>query len=84
MDGCLLQTKFIMMKFWVEAIYCLNYLLNIVSIGAVAETTPVKKWGDRKPSFGHLQAFEGISLAHISDKCRKKLDVKSHAYIMMG
>jgi hypothetical protein len=46
--------------------------------------TLVKKWSGRKPSVGHLRTFGCIAWAHILDDRRKKLDVKSHACIMMG
>jgi hypothetical protein len=46
--------------------------------------TPVEKWHGIKPFVVHLIVFICISWAHISDDCRKKLDAKSHAYIMMG
>lgn len=28
MERCLIQTKEMSMKFWVEVVYCANYLLN--------------------------------------------------------
>ena len=37
----------------------------------------------RNLSIGHLRAFGCVACEHISNGCRKKLDAKSHACIMM-
>ena len=45
--------------------------------------TPIKKWCGKNPSIDHIRTFVSITLAHISNDCRKKLDSKIHACIMM-
>ena len=84
MVKCLLQTKYIPTKFWAEDIYSSNFLLNLMLIRAVVDMTPVEKWNGRKPYVGQLITFVCVSWAHISDNCKKKLDAKSHACILMG
>jgi hypothetical protein len=84
MDRCLLQAKYLPPHFWDEAVYCANYLLNHISTQVVPSMTPVERWCGKKPSVNHLHVFGCVSWAHISDDCRKKLDAKSHACIMMG
>jgi hypothetical protein len=42
MDRCLLQDKYIPPHFWVEAMYCANYLLNRISTRVVPSMTPVE------------------------------------------
>jgi hypothetical protein len=37
-----------------------------------------------KPFFGHLRVFAFVSWAHILNDCRKRLNEKIHACIMMG
>jgi hypothetical protein len=45
---------------------------------------PIKKWCGKNPLVCHLRTFRCIAWAHISNACRKRLDDKSHACIMMG
>jgi len=45
---------------------------------------PIDKFYGRKPSIEYLRTFGCIAWAHISSECRKKLDAKNHACIMMG
>ena len=73
-----------MTKFWVEAIYCANYLLDRILTRVVSFVTPVERWCENKPSIDHLRILECVAWSHISDDYRKKLDAKSHACIMMG
>ena len=44
MAHCILQAKYLQTKFWDEAIYYANYLLNLISICVVSFMTSVKKW----------------------------------------
>jgi len=46
--------------------------------------TLVEIWCGNNPSVDHLKFFGCVAWAHILDDCRKKLDAKSHACIMMG
>ena len=84
MVRCLLQAKDLLTKFWVEFVYCANYLLNQISTREVCHVTPVEKWYGRKPSVDHLRTFGCVAWANISDACEKKVDTKSHVYIIMG
>jgi hypothetical protein len=45
---------------------------------------PLEKWSGNKLLVEHLKIFGCRVRAHILDDKRKKLDEKSHAYIMMG
>ena len=72
------------MKFWDEVVYCENYLLNRIPTRVVYHVTLVDMWCGKKPFIGHVRMFGYVTLAHISDDCRKSLDAKSHACIMMG
>jgi len=46
--------------------------------------TLVEQWYGKNPLVNHLHVFICVSCAHIYDDCRNNLDVKSHAFIMMG
>jgi hypothetical protein len=84
MDRCLLQAKDLPPGFLVEAIYCANYLLNHFLTRAIPLVTPIERWYGRKLSVNHIRVFGCVAWAHIYDDCKKKLDAKSHACIMMG
>jgi hypothetical protein len=83
MARCLLQAKYMPPHFWDEVVYCENYLLNHILTRVVPSMTLVERWCGKKPSIGHLHVFGCVSWDHFDD-CRKKLDAKSHACIMMG
>jgi hypothetical protein len=84
MHRCLLQAKNFPTNLWVEAIYYPNYLLKHILTKVVNPMTPVKKWCGKNILVDHLRVFIFVAWAHIPDDCKKKLDAKSHAYIMMG
>ena len=46
--------------------------------------TSVNKYCGKKPSFSHLRTFGCVSCSHISNYCRKNLDAKSHACIILA
>jgi hypothetical protein len=46
--------------------------------------TPVRRWCGRNPSIIDLFVFGGVSWDHIPNDFRKKLDAKSHVFIVMG
>ena len=58
--------------------------MNLFLTRAVSSMTPIEKWCGNKPLFSHLRMFWCDFWEHISDVYIKKLDAKSHAYIMMG
>jgi hypothetical protein len=52
--------------------------------GAVSSMTLVERWCGKNPSVSHLRVYGYVAWAHIPNDCKKKLDAKSHACIMMG
>jgi hypothetical protein len=83
MARSLLQAKDIPPHFRAAVVYCGNYLLYHISNRAIHSTTSVEQWCGKNPLVGHLHVFGCVSWAHISDDCRKNLDAKSHACILM-
>ena len=81
---CLLQDKCLPPCFWVEAVYCANYLLKHISTKFVPSTILVERWCGNNPSIDHLLMFGRVSWDHIFDDYIKKLDAKSHSCIMMA
>jgi hypothetical protein len=45
---------------------------------------PIEKWYGKKTYVGHLHVFGCVSWDQIPDDYQKKLDAKSHGFIMMG
>ena len=84
MAHCLPQAKDLPTKFWVEAIYYANYLLNLVPTHEFSSMTLFEKWFGKNPSIGHLKKFGCVAWEHISHACKKKMDANSHACIMTG
>ena len=79
----ILQAKDLLTKFWAKVVYCENYLLNLILTCVVSPMTPIEKWCAKKDSVDQLRKFICFAWAHIFDACRKKLDVKSDACIMI-
>lgn len=78
----LLQDKELSTKFWVEYVYCANYLFNLAPTRAISHANPFEKWCGKEPN--NLRKFMCVSWAHIYDDCRKQFYEKIHTYIMMG
>ena len=74
----LLQAKFLSTKIWIEAIYCANYVMNLVLTCVVSSMTPIENWCGNKPLVGHLKKFQFVVWEHSSDAYRRKVDVRSH------
>ena len=62
------------MKFWDEAIYFENYLLNQILTRVVYHMTPVDRWCSKKPFVSHLRIVGCVVWEHISDDFINKLD----------
>ena len=84
MARCVLYAKDLPTTSWDEVVYYANYLLNMIPTREVCHVTPIEKWCGKKTSIGHLRMFGCVSWAHILDDCKKKLDEKGHACIIMG
>ena len=84
MARCLLQAKDLSMKFLAEVVYYENYLLNHILTKFVGQVNPINNFSSKKPFVGQLRTFVCVSWAHILDYCRKNLDPRSNARIIMG
>lgn len=83
MNHCLLHAKYLLIKFWDKVVYYANYFPNLVPTRVISSMTLVGKWCGKNPLVDHLRISKCISWEHIFDAYIKKLDVKSHACIMM-
>ena len=84
MARCLLQAKDLSTRFLAKAVYYENYLVNQILTKVVDQVTPIENWSGKKPSLHYLRTFGFFSWLHILEECSKKLDDKSHVWIMMG
>lgn len=70
-------------KFWAEAIYTANYLINRSPAKALKGGTPYGKWTERTPSGNHLHIFG--SKAFVLNKTRRgKFTPKAQEGIFVG
>ncbi len=84
MARCMLYSKGLHKKFWVEAIICVNYILNRVPTKYVKHVTPKEKQNGRKPDISNFKVFGCECWAYIPDDKRKMFDPKSHECIFIG
>jgi hypothetical protein len=84
MDNCMIQSKGLSLKYWVEAINCGNYIVNRTPKKALKNITPEEAWTKIKPDLSHFRVFGSITWAHIPDEKRKALQPKSEKCIFVG
>ena len=68
MDNCMLYSKELHKKFWVEAISCANFILNRVPTKVVKHVTLEEKCNGRKPNICNFKVFGCECWAHIPDE----------------
>jgi transposase InsO family protein len=73
MTNCMIQSKGLSLKYWVEAINYENYIVNRTPTKARKNITPEEVWTKIKPDVSHFHVFDSISWAHILDEKRKTL-----------
>ena len=69
--------------FWAEAVNTAVYLRNRSPSTALKETTLYEYLFKRKPHVANLKVFGCLSLVHIPDNQRKKLEAKSRKAILL-
>jgi hypothetical protein len=84
MANCMIQSKGLNLKNWVEAIKCENYIVNQTPTKALKSTTPEEAWTKIKPDLSDFRVFGSIAWAHIPDEKRKALQPKSEKCIFVG
>jgi hypothetical protein len=84
MANCMIQSKRLSLKYWVEAINCANYIVNHTPTKALKNITPEEDWTKIKPNVSHFRVFGSIAWAHSPDEKRKGLQPKSENCIFVG
>jgi hypothetical protein len=73
MANCMIQSKGLSLKYWAEAINCVNYIVNRTPTKALKNITPEEAWTKIKLDVSHFCVFGSIAWAHILDEKRKAL-----------
>jgi predicted nucleotidyltransferase len=84
MANCMIQSKGLSLKYWVEAINCANYIVNRTPTKALKNITLEEAWTKLKPNVSHFRVFGSVARAHIPDEKRKALQPKSDKCIFVG
>jgi transposase InsO family protein len=73
MANCMIESKGLSLKYWVEAINYANYIENRTPTKALKNITPGEAWTKIKPNVSHFHVFSSIAWAHIPDEKMKVL-----------
>ena len=84
MATCMLESKTLPPKFWVEAINCASYIKNRVPHKQHDGITPFEAWNGHKPDVIHFRIFGSRDWARIPTKKRKDLQPQSQECIFFG
>ena len=57
MDRCMLYSKGLHKKFWVEVVCCANFIFNCVPTKKFKHVTPREKWNGRKLDISNFKVF---------------------------
>ena len=84
MANCMIQSKGLSLQFWVEAIFCANYIINHIPTKYLQCITLEEAWIKIKPYVSHFCVFDCEAWAHISNEKQKALQPKSEKCIFVG
>ena len=57
MARCMIYSRGLHKKSWVEAICCANFILNRVPTKVIKHVTPEEKWNGRKMDISNFKVF---------------------------
>lgn len=80
----MLQDSGLSRKYWGETVKTAIYVKNRSPTAAVLDATPEELWSRYKVDVSNLRVFGCRAFVHTPKELRKKLDVKSREYIMVG
>jgi hypothetical protein len=84
MDNCMIQSKGLSLKYWVEAINYENYIVNCTPTKFLKNITSEESCTKLNPDISHFYIFGNVAWAHILDEKRKALQPKSEKCIFVG
>lgn len=80
----MMTSKNLPRKLWAEAVNTAVYILNCCLSSQVNNITSFEIWYKRKPELSHIKIFGSDAYVHIPKTQRKKWDLKSKKYIIVG
>jgi hypothetical protein len=84
MVNCMIQSKGLSLKYWVEVINYANYIVNHTPTKTLKNITLEESWTKMKPDVSHFHVFGSITWARIPEEKRKALQPKSEKCIFVG
>jgi hypothetical protein len=84
MANCMIQSKGLSLKYWPEAINCVNYIVTHTPTKSLKNIKLEEAWTKIKPDVNHFRVFGSIAWAHIPDEKIKALQPKSEKCIFVG
>jgi hypothetical protein len=84
MANCMIQSKGLSLKYWVEVINYENYIVNHTPTKDLINITTEEAWTKIKIDVSHFRIYGNIAWAHILDEKRKTLQPKSEKCIVFG
>jgi transposase InsO family protein len=74
MASCMLHSKSLPQRIWVEALNCATYIQNISPHISFNDKTPYEAWSGLKPKVTHFHIFGSRAWTRIPSEKRKALD----------
>jgi hypothetical protein len=71
MTNCMIQSKGLNLKYWVEAINCANYIVNHTPTKTLKNITLEETWNNIKLDVSHFRVFDSVAWAHVPDEKMK-------------
>ena len=77
MARCMLKSKGLPHKVWMESVACATHVLNKCPTRALKTISPYEAWYGRKPSIDYMHFFSFLAYAHVPQQLRGKFDDKA-------
>ncbi|MCO5583107.1 hypothetical protein L7F22_037015 [Adiantum nelumboides] len=84
MARCMLKSKDLSSRFWLEAAMCANYVRNRCPIKALKSMIAYEAWNGRVPVVTHMRIFGSLAYVHVPAHQRHKLEAKALKCIFVG
>ena len=84
MDRCMLKSKRLPHKFWLEGLMWANHVLNCAPTKVLKIIMPFEAWHGKNPSVDYFCVFGCVSYAHVPKEFHHKLDDKAVKHIFVG
>jgi hypothetical protein len=83
MTNCMIQSKGLSPHFLVEAVDCVNYIVNNTATKDLKNITLKEAWSKTKPDVSHFRVFGSATWAHILGEKRRALQPKVRSIFLL-